>query len=136
MEKKENQQVAHQTEKMTLNIPTIEALGTLESMDRGPKRNISYRTQEEWYGLKDQPVKCFFLGLKEIPNEKGELVLSGGFASKDGVFLAAQTVIIEAVRDLPEQTPLEITYKGKKKNKSSEGSTNIFEIFILNPKQK
>jgi hypothetical protein len=129
--KNDNNKPVVQSTKVTLDMPSLDQLGELDGMDKVYKRTASYRTQEDWFAYKDKPVRCYYLGVKELPNDKGEIVLSGIFAAKDGIFLAAQRVIIDAVRDLPSNTPLEITFLGKKKNKTSDGSTNIFEVIVL-----
>lgn len=119
---------------MTLSMPNTDSLGKLENAELGMSRTIKYKTQEEWQEIKGVPIRCFFMGLKEIPNEDGDMVICAGFMSKDEVFLAGQMVLIDAVRSLPKNTPLEIMYEGKKKNTSSDGSTNIFSVRLLNLK--
>ncbi len=113
----------------TLQIPNTESLGKLESATVGMSRTVKYKAQEDW--VKGEAVRCYFIGLKEIPNEKGETVICAGFMSKTEVFIAAQMVLIDAVRSLPKNTALEIIYEGKKKNNSGEGSTNLFSVNLL-----
>lgn len=122
---------ANNSMEATLSMPNTEMLGKLENAVTGMSRTVTYRTQEEWQELKDKPVRCYFLGLKEIPNDKGEAVLCAGFMSNTEVFIAAQMVLIDAVRALPKNTPLEITYMGKKANVSSDGKTNLFRVNLL-----
>ena len=113
----------------TLIMPSTEELGELENMETGGSLVAAYRKQEDWHALKDTPVRCMYLGLKEIPNEDGELIRCGIFIEPDRtVFLAAQMVLVQAVERLTTPFPLVITYGGKKKNKSGDGSTNIFEV--------
>jgi hypothetical protein len=116
---------------VVLQMPSLDQLGELKGLKEVYKATASYRTQEQWFEYKEKPIRCFFLGVKELPNDKEDLVLSGIFAAEDGIFLAAQKVLVDAVRNLKPQTPIEITFKGKKSNKNSEGSTNIFEVIIL-----
>lgn len=119
------------TNEVMLSIPNLSLLGELKGLKEVYKATAQYRTQEEWYGYKDKPVRCFFLGVKELPNDEGESVNCGVFAAEDGIFLAAQHVLVESVKSLDSNTPIQITYQGKKKNKTSEGSTNLFEVVIL-----
>lgn len=119
------------TNEVVLQIPSLDKLGQLKGLKQVYKATAAYRTQEEWFEMKGKPVLCYFLGIKELPNDKGELIVSGIFAAEDGIFLAAQKVLIDAVRNLDPQTPLQITFTGKKKNKNSDGSTNLFEVIIL-----
>jgi hypothetical protein len=127
-EKKEGTNVPAQ---VTLEIPNLAQLGKLKGLKEVYKATAGYRTQEEWFNYKDKPVRCFFLGIKELPSEEGDSVNCGIFAAETGIFLAAQHVLIESVRTLEKNTPIEITFKGKKKNKKGEGSTNLFEVVIL-----
>lgn len=117
---------------VTFMIPSTDQLGHLKEMEPGFKLTMGYRTQEDWAERKNQPEKCYFMGMKEIPNDKGEVVNCGVFASENEVFLSAQMVLVEAVKNLESKTPVQITYLGKKPNKSSDGSTNLFEIVTLN----
>lgn len=116
---------------VTLIIPDLTQLGTLKGLKEVYKATASYRTQEEWIEFKEKPIRCFFLGVKELPNEEGESVNCGIFAAEDGIFLAAQHVLVESVKTMPKNTPIQIVYKGKKRNKTGEGSTNLFEVTIL-----
>lgn len=124
-------QEMQKTNDVVLSIPNLAQLGELKGLKEVYKATAAYRTQEEWYGYKDQPIRCFFLGVKELPNDEGESVNCGVFAAEDGIFLAAQHVLVESVKNMAANTPIQITYKGKKKNKTSDGSTNIFEVVIL-----
>lgn len=114
----------------TGEIPDI---SQLDEMEVGKSRVAKYRTQEDWQQYKDKPIRCFFLGIKEIPNDQGELIKCGVFVDKTGVFLSAQKMIMDAVIHMVSNKPLLITYKGKKPNKSSQGSTNIFDVAELVP---
>ena len=117
--------------KVMLEMPSTEAFGKLDSMEPGYNLTAKYRKVEEWAKYEDIRINAFFLGMKEIPNDDGELINCGVFAAREGVFLAAQKLLVDAVRHLETQTPICITYKGKKSNKSSKGSTNMFDVQIL-----
>lgn len=120
----------------TLFIPNTEALGRLESAEVGMNVTVTYRTKEEWFEYKNKPVKAYFMGMKEIPNSDGEMINCGAFFSTDGPFLAAQKILVDAVRHLEPNTPIVITFLGTKKNHSVEGSTNLFDVRILMIKVK
>lgn len=114
--------------KAQLVIPDTESLGKLESMEKEFSLTVKYKSKEDWARLENEPLRCFFMGTKEIPNDDGEMVLCGVFISKKECFIAGGLTLIESVRNLPEKTPIEITFRGSKSNKSSKGSTMIFEV--------
>lgn len=101
---------------VTFTIPDTESLGKLDSMEPTMALNMKYRLQEEWELIKGKPVKCYFLGIKVIPNPEGELVNCGLFASSKEIFLAGGIILIDLIRDLQPKTPLQITYLGTREN--------------------
>lgn len=137
--KEPGQSVTHQSALTPKNsfegiliIPNTESIGKLESAEAGASLSVSYRTKEEWATLKDLPQRCYYMGLKEVPNEDQETVLCAAFMGKGGVWIAGQMVLVDAVRTLAKGTPLQITFLGDKKNKSSKGNTNLFKVELLN----
>ena len=116
--------------KVTLEIPNTESLGELKDMRPVYNMTAKYRTQEEWMDYKDEPIRAYYLGIKEIPNPEGEMVACAVFATESEVFLSGQMVLVDAAKKLANKTPVEITYLGKKRNKKS-GSTNMFDVVIL-----
>lgn len=129
MESTSLSQVAGQ--QVTLFIPDTESIGKLETMESKFTLTTKYRSADDWAALKDKPVRCYYMGLKDVPNDQGEAITCGIFVSPTEIFLSGQKVLVDAVRALPEQTPLLIVYKGKKTNKSTEGSTMIFDVVML-----
>lgn len=129
---KEDQQMEVSGHKGNLVIPSTDALGKLESAETGMSLNTKYKTQEDWIRVQDEPINCYFMGLKEIPNKDGDAVQCAVFMSQSEVFLAAQLVLIEAVRNQVPGQGVRITYKGKKSNVNSEGKTNLFDVVRLN----
>lgn len=131
MEKSQNDQLSKSelTEKKpVMLVPNREALTKLEDYKEEFSLNAKYKGAEEWPALKEKPLRAYFMGFKEIPDDKGEVLNAAVFVSATEVFLCAQTVLVDAVRNLDAQTPVEIIYKGKKDNKSSVGSTMIFDV--------
>lgn len=118
-------------QQVTLFIPNTEQIGKLESMDSKFSLTTKYRSADDWAALKDKQVRCYYMGTKDVPNDQGEAVTCGVFVTPSEVFLSGQKVLVDAIRPLPEQTPLMITYRGKKANKTVEGSTMIFDVSIL-----
>ena len=109
-------------------IPDTESLGKLKELETQFSLTMKYKTKDDWAALKGQPLRAYFMGTKDIPNDKDELVLCGIFITEQECFLAAGTTLIEAVRNLPPKTAVEITYEGSKANKSSDGNTMIFDV--------
>ena len=117
-----------------LVMPNTEAFGELKAMEPVFSMTTKYKKAADWEMIKNKPLRCFFMGLKEMPNEDGEAVVCGMFVSEVEVFLSAQTILIQAVRELEMETPLQITYRGTKKNKSSKGDTMLFDVERLGRK--
>jgi hypothetical protein len=118
-------------ERVSFFVPNTEELGQLENLKDGFSLTLKYKSADDWAAIKGQPVKCYFMGTKEIPSEKGELVNCGVFVTKKECFIAGAMTLYEAVRNLPYKTPVSITYLGKKQNKSGDGQTMIFDTVIL-----
>lgn len=116
---------------ITMTIPDTESIGRLKEMNPTFSLTMKYKTADDWAALKDKPIRCFYMGLKEVPNDEGENVVCGVFISETEVFLAAQMVLVEAVKKLDPETPVQIIYRGKRNNKSSEGSTMMFDVSKL-----
>ncbi|MEG0929621.1 hypothetical protein [Algoriella sp.] len=112
-------------------IPDTESLGQLNEMKPEFSLTLKYKTADEWAKLQDTPVRAYYMGMKEIPNEDGEMVNCALFVSTAECFLSGQMTLIEAVKNLPIQTPVEIIYRDKKNNKSSKGATMIFDVTKL-----
>lgn len=113
---------------VTFFIPGTESISKLKELEPKFSLTLKYKTADDWASVKDQPLRVYYMGLKNIPNEDGELIACGVFVSEKQAFISGQMTLIEAVRNLPSQTPLQITYKGKKANKSSNGQTMIFDV--------
>ena len=112
-------------------MPHTDALGSLEDMEADFSLNIKYKTKEKWGAWKDRPIRAFYMGMKEIPNEDGEVVNCGVFVSQSECFISGQMTLIEAVSRIEPNTPVEVTFRGSKNNKSSKGSTMIFDVVKL-----
>lgn len=124
-----------QPAEVTFVMPSTASLGTLKEMQPDFSLTMKYKTADDWAAIKGQEVRAFFMGIKEIPNDDGELVTCGVFVTPAECFIAGQKLLVEAVRQLDSRTPVAITYKEKKANKSSEGSTMIFDVRTLIPAQ-
>lgn len=112
-------------------VPDNESISQINKMQPAFSLVRKYKTADDWAGIKDKPFRAYYMGLSEIPNEKGEAIVCASFVSTTEFFIAGQKVLVDAVRNLPDKTAIEITYLGKKNNKSSDGSTMIFDVKIL-----
>lgn len=110
---------------VTFNIPDTETLGKLDGLQPQVSLNMGYRLKEEWEKLKGKPIKAYYLGLKQIPNPAGELVTCGLFVTSKDVFLAGGIILIDLIRDLPQKTPLQLTYVGIKTTKGEKEMLNF-----------
>jgi hypothetical protein len=116
---------------VTFIIPDTESLGHLDDLDEQFSLNIKYKSAEDWAQIKDKPLRAYYMGMKDIPNEDGEAVQCGVFVSKEECFISGQMTLVEAVRKIQPQTPVQITYRGKEKNKTSDGATMRFDVVKL-----
>ena len=126
-DKKNEIQKAAGTE-VSFLVPDTESLGVLKTLEPKFSLNLKYKSADDWAGIKGQPLRAFYMGMKQVPSEEGELVTCGIFVSESECFLSGQMTLVEAVKNLDKQTPIQITYQGKKANKSSDGSTMIFDV--------
>lgn len=120
-----------QPTEVTFVMPNTESLGLLKEMQPNFSLTMTYKKGDDWAAIKDQEIRAYYMGIKEIPNENGELVTCGVFVSETECFIAGQKLLVEAVRNLDPRTPVAITYKERKANKSTEGSTMVFEVKTL-----
>lgn len=109
--------------RVTFDVPDTESLGKLETMEPTLSLNTAYRLEAEWETLKGQPIRCYYMGIKEIPNPEGKLVMCGIFVSSKEIFLAGGVMLIDRLRDLPPSSPttktaIQLTYLGTKATKS------------------
>jgi len=121
--------------KVSFTIPDTESLGALDNMDASLNLRLKYKKVEDWEKEVNKPIRVWYLGLRQIPNENQENVLCALFASAGEIFLAGQKVLVDAVSPLPAtdienniRTGVQITYLGKQTNKTNENETCIFDI--------
>lgn len=116
---------------VTMQFPATDKLKSLSSLKKNFSLTLKYRTADDWAALKDKEIRAFYMGLKDIPNDKNEWVKCGVFVTETECFLAGSMLIVEAVSRLEVNTPVEIIYRGKSTNKNSDGSTMRFDITTL-----
>lgn len=126
--------IAKQTEGLTpvtFYMQDTASIGKLAEMDTTFSLTTKYKTAEDWATIKGQELRVYYMGMQEIPNSDGELVMCGKFLSESECFISGQKLLVEAVKDLPVGAPLSIIYKERRNNKSTDGSTLIFNISLL-----
>lgn len=126
-----NEAMTQATTEVAAIIPKPAELGQLKAMNTEFSLTMKYKTADDWASIKDTELRCFFMGMKDIPNENGELVKCGVFVTESECFIAGPMTLVEAVKNLPPKTALSITYLGKKKNATTDGSTMLFEVKTL-----
>lgn len=116
---------------VVFQIPDTESIGRLKNMTPDFSLTMRYKSADDWAMLKGQELRAFYMGTKDVPNDKGELVRCAMFITEHEPFIAGQLILVEAVKMLSYKTPVAITYLGKKDNRTSEGSTMMFDVKIL-----
>lgn len=108
-------------------IPAEAIMNRLVDAETGMEMTTSYRTKEEWAELKNQPIRCFFMGVEDAETSEGNPFRAASFISGEKVFVAGQKVLVDAVENLPVGQGVEITYLGDKKNQKG-GRTLLFSV--------
>lgn len=82
---------------VTFIMPSTNAIGALKNADVSRKLTVSYQKKEEWIAEQGKPVECFFLGLKEAKDAKGNSYFLAKLHDGEKAFIAGQTVLIQAL---------------------------------------
>lgn len=131
MSKDENKSELHpKNGEMTFIMPNTNALGALKNAEKGRKLSISYKTKEQWLAQIGEPVKCYFLGLKEAENAKGDPYFLAKLHDGENGFVCAQTVLVQALMSTEVGQGVEITCTGSNKG-SSGNDIPLFEVIEL-----
>lgn len=131
MESKSNAVAQAAGTEVSFFMPNTDSLAQLESLKPKFSLTLKYKTADDWAAIKDKSVRCFYMGIKEIPNEYGEIIKCGVFVSETECFIAGQMILVDAVSKLEAKTPVEIIYRGKSQNKATNGSTMKFDVNTL-----
>jgi len=114
---------------VTFLMPSTNAIAKLKEAKKGRELTMKYRTKEEWFAMVDQPERCFFLGLKEAPDDKGNTFYIAKLSNGDKTFVCAQTILIQALSQVPFGQGVEITCTGSVKTNGNNIPT--FEVIDL-----
>ncbi|WP_167596589.1 hypothetical protein [Leeuwenhoekiella sp. ZYFB001] len=115
---------------VTFMMPSTNALGALKKAEKGRQLTVSYKKKEEWLGQIGQPVKCFFLGLKEATDGKGDTYFIAKLHDGEKAFVCAQTVLVQSLMSTELGQGVEITCTGSSKTNGNE--IPLFEVVELN----
>ena len=110
-------------------MPNTNTLAKLKDAPIGVTITSKYRTKEDWVALKDQPQKCFYLGMKEARNDKDEVYYLAKLHDGKNPFVAGQTVLVQSLASVPTGQGVQITCTGL--SKSGTRSIPMFEVSQL-----
>ena len=116
---------------VTFIMPSTNAIGALKNAETNRKLTVSYQKKEEWIAEKDKPVECFFLGLKEATDAKGNTYFLAKLHDGDKAFIAGQTVLIQALMSTKIGQGVRITCTGTTKTVGGN-EIPIFDVDELN----
>jgi hypothetical protein len=100
---------------ITFIMPSTNALGALKKAEEGRQLTVSYKKKEEWIAQKDQPIRCYFLGLKEATDGKGDTYFIAKLHDGEKAFVCAQTILVQALMSTELGQGVEITCTGSTK---------------------
>ena len=104
-----------------------DAMPDLDAMEQG----ISLQAKYIEFETKGECVRGVFLGYTSMKNQQGNQIPVANFQNKDGIWVNAGANLVSQLRNVPENTPLAITYLGKEDTKRGN-KVKTFEVRILN----
>lgn len=116
---------------VTFVMPSTNAIGALKNAETSRKLTVSYQKKEEWIAEQGKPVECFFLGLKEANDAKGNTYFLAKLHDGDKAFIAGQTVLIQALMNTKIGQGVRITCTGTTKTVGGN-EIPIFDVDELN----
>lgn len=115
---------------ITFLMPSTNAIGALKNAEEGRQLTIKYKTKEDWLAQKDEPVRCYFMGLKESTDGKGESYFLAKLHDGERAFVCAQTILVQALMTTELGQGVEITCTGSVKGASGNDIPQ-FEVVEL-----
>lgn len=100
---------------ITFIMPSTNALGALKNAEEGRQLTVSYKKKEDWLKEKDKPVRCFFLGLKEATDGKGDTYFLAKLHDGEKAFVCGQTILVQALMSTEVGQGVEVTCTGSVK---------------------
>lgn len=102
-------------------------LPDLDAMEQGFSLQAKY-IEFEQVGTCERGV---FLGFTQMINQQGVSIDVANFQNKQGVWVNAGANLVSQLRNVPEGTPLAVTYNGKEDTKRGN-KVKVFDVRILN----
>lgn len=115
---------------ITFLMPSTNAIGALKNAEEGRQLTIKYKKKEDWLAQKDEPVRCYFLGLKEATDGKGDTYFLAKLHDGNTAFVCAQTILVQALMSTELGQGVEITCTGSVKG-SNGNDIPQFEVVEL-----
>ncbi len=119
-----------QNGEVTFLMPTTNSIGVLKGAKKGRNLTASYMTIEDWEKEKGKEKFCYFLGFKEAEDGKGKPYFLAKLHDGNMPFVAAQTVLVESLMNVPVGQGVAITCTDVTKN-AKNGKTALFKIVEL-----
>jgi|GEM_PF-2135314 len=114
---------------VTFIMPNTNALAKLKQAKKGANLTAKYMTAEDWSATKGEEQRCIYLGLKEAVDSEGREYWLVKLHNGKEPFVAAQTILVQSLANLPIGQGVSITCTGVEKAKT--GKIVRFEIADL-----
>ena len=115
---------------VTFLMPSTNALGVLKKAKKGRNLTAKYMTIEDWQTEKGKEKLCYFLGFKEAIDSSGEVYYLAKLHDGEIPFVAAQTILVQSLANIPAGQGVSITCTDVVKN-AKNGKTAMFEVTEL-----
>ncbi|MCB0460353.1 MAG: hypothetical protein KDC74_10115 [Flavobacteriaceae bacterium] len=115
---------------VTFLMPNTNAIGVLKKAQKGRSLTAKYMTVEDWQSEKGKEKLCYFLGFKESVDASGEVYYLAKLHDGDTPFVAAQTILVQSLANIPVGQGVSITCTDVVKN-SKSGKTALFDVVEL-----
>lgn len=114
---------------VTFLMPSTNALGLLKKAEKGRQLTISYKKKDEWLAEIGVAKRCYFLGLKEATDGKGDTYFMAKLHDGENVFVCAQTVLVQSLMTTDVGQGVEITCTGSSKTNGND--IPLFDVVEL-----
>lgn len=114
---------------ITFIMPNTNALARLKDAEKGASLTAKYMTAEDWAAVKGVEMRCIYLGLKGAVDADGREYYLVKLHDGKAPFVAAQTILVQSLANLPIGQGVSITCTGVEK--ASKGKVVRFEIADL-----